>query len=385
MPTLKEIREAEERAKKGAKITAGAKPITPFRPQGDMGPGKFGPQAFKNNMGTPFASANTNYTKRIPALQGGANPIDTRFEEGLKRYMDMARQSQTGQDMEKGVKSMLGGFADAGKELGANIPRAMQMAPAIGAAGQAVRAGNITFGQSAEEMRKMPARPESDAPYSVIPGNPPPGRKNEPPVTARPGEPQTAQQAASPQYQQPQQTGNRYLDIARAGSDDLQKYIQGMPEDQRPIDLIRGTDRSFYDPRSQQEYATMAEAAFGVNRADAMQQYGIEAPIDAQMKMAQMKGEGASEPKYKSFTFERPVGQGQGIGIFDEKSGQPRFYDAEGKRIDFDSDDEYANAMLPAILAMGEDEEAIGRVAASMPAKARARLAQLIEDLGKNQ
>jgi hypothetical protein len=154
-------------------------------------------------------------------------------------------------------------------------------------------------------------------------------------------------------------TGNRYLDMAYAGSDELQKYVQGMPESDRPVDLIRGTQRSFYDPRSQREYGTMAEAAYGVSRPEMMEQYAIDAPMQSKERMAIMEMMGRGE-KGQEFTYQKmsDPATGQDYLIKLSKDGQVVENLGTGqdiqKRIDPVQVAQFQNEWLPQLMTAAQ-------------------------------
>jgi hypothetical protein len=67
----------------------------------------------------------------------------------------------------------------------------------------------------------------------------------------------------------------RLEEIASASPKQLQEIYEKMPEEERPVHMIRGTDQSYFDPGSQQEYRTFREGlAGGQSRVAAPMQTG---------------------------------------------------------------------------------------------------------------
>lgn len=251
----------------------------------------------------PIDRANQSYTGSPPALQGQSLPINDQIRQKVAPYW---------QDVKTGAAKSLMGVMDMGAKL--NQPHKYMSAadfqrPNLESPRNAVPLPETSLEQ---EKAKATQKPElaaaGDAPQG---GALQPVRQNAP--------------VSKPMGQAPP---NRYQDMYFSGDMDAQqRFFDAMPENQRPVHLIRGTNESYFSPITGQEYASKLEAAHGVTHQDMMGKYGIDTPLQASMaeKKMGLTADGKSQPKFDVTKIATGDGLEEKVAVTGS-DGIPRFY-----------------------------------------------------------
>jgi hypothetical protein len=122
----------------------------------------------------------------------------------------------------------------------------------------------------------------------------------------------TRGQAATP-------TGNRYWDIYAAGADAREKFVEGLPADRRPIETIRGTERTYWSPRTKQgKYGTALEAAFGVRH----KQEAATAAANAKQRTELLKERIKARKPFEVHRVIDPDTGKETLRVFDQNTGK---------------------------------------------------------------
>lgn len=215
---------------------------------------------YKNKMGVFQNRPSPTPDLEPGAVRRGAGDIWSRVRDELRNIKQGAgimgrgfgeAASEVGRTT--GVTQFGQGAIKAGKEVGQTLQRLN-----LGPQGDTWLTINDPFARKKAEAAPSPAVPttETGAPASTY-------DRGEGAPTGTTRLQQQIQAGIPPAGMGQRTTGNRYLDMYYAGAAAQQKYLGGLPEGQAPIEVLRGTQRTFFSPTTKKEYGTELEAAFG--------------------------------------------------------------------------------------------------------------------------
>jgi hypothetical protein len=316
-----------------------ARGLTPDYVQG-LGVGG-GPNAFRANPAAPDLMPG--------AVRRGSGDIWSRIREELR-------------NIKQGFGTMGRGFAAAGSEVGQELQR-LNLGP------QGDKPW-LTINDPFTREKSGVALAASHAP--VVPTT----EKGAPASTYDRGEGAPAgttrlQQmvgAGAPASSMRQIPGrNKYLDMYYAGAAAQQKFLRGLPDEQAPVEVIRGTERTFFSPTTKKEYGTPIEAAHGVEHAPEMvRQIEREAAEAKQQRFP-----------FKAFKVTDPTTFEEKIKVVDPNTG---------KVLDdtsIDPDLQAVQARYPSFMQMSPEQQE--QEMANMTTRQRKMLIQIIRQLAEEQ